>query len=58
MRDANVAVGGNDFAVDDIFLGARSTANPVPEPATWAAMIGGFGMAGAALRRRREVLAA
>lgn len=25
----------------------------VPEPATWAMMIGGFGMAGGALRRRR-----
>jgi hypothetical protein len=29
----------------------------VPEPATWAMMIGGFGMAGAMLRRRRQVLA-
>lgn len=29
----------------------------VPEPGTWALMIGGFGMAGAALRRRRAVLA-
>ncbi|WP_068873993.1 MULTISPECIES: PEPxxWA-CTERM sorting domain-containing protein [unclassified Phenylobacterium] len=29
----------------------------VPEPATWALMIGGFGMAGAALRRRARVLA-
>jgi len=26
--------------------------DPIPEPATWAMMIGGFGMAGAALRRR------
>lgn len=27
----------------------------IPEPATWAMMIGGFGMAGIALRRRRSV---
>jgi hypothetical protein len=30
----------------------------VPEPATWALMIGGFGMAGAVLRRRRSRVAA
>ena len=29
----------------------------VPEPATWALMINGFGMAGAALRRRRATVA-
>jgi len=30
----------------------------VPEPASWALMIGGFGLAGAALRRRRSMVAA
>jgi hypothetical protein len=28
---------------------------PVPEPATWAMMIGGFGLLGAAARRRRRI---
>ncbi|GEM_PF-936043 len=29
---------------------------PVPEPASWAMMIAGFGLAGGAMRRRRAVL--
>jgi hypothetical protein len=37
--------------VDNITLTA------VPEPATWAMMIAGFGMAGMAIRRRRTALA-
>ena len=41
-----------DFAPD-----ASSFRASVPEPATWALMIGGFGLAGAALRRRRSAAA-
>jgi len=37
--------------------GLTVTGGGVPEPATWAMMIGGFGLAGAALRRRRAVAA-
>jgi hypothetical protein len=32
-----------------------STAGAVPEPATWAMMIGGMGVVGGAMRRRRSV---
>jgi len=30
--------------------------SPVPEPATWAMMIGGFALAGAAMRRRKPIV--
>jgi hypothetical protein len=39
------------LALDDIAIG-RAVVDAVPEPATWAMMIAGFGLAGAALRRR------
>nr|WP_084192404.1 PEPxxWA-CTERM sorting domain-containing protein [Parasphingorhabdus marina] len=29
----------------------------VPEPATWAMMIGGFGLVGGAMRRRKKLTA-
>jgi hypothetical protein len=43
--------GANVYGLDElrVFSGAA-----VPEPATWALMIGGFGMAGAMFRRRRR----
>jgi hypothetical protein len=31
------------------------TPSPTPEPASWAMMVGGFSLAGAAMRRRRKV---
>ena len=47
----------NDLRVDDIsFTGpaaADGAIGDVPEPASWAMMVGGFGMVGGAVRRRR-----
>jgi hypothetical protein len=48
------------YKAQDRSYGANSngklTVASVPEPAVWALMIGGFGLAGAALRRRRAQL--
>lgn len=38
-------------------VGVGGVAGGVPEPATWAMMILGFGAAGATIRRRRSLLA-
>ena len=43
-----------DVVVDRVYIVAG---NAVPEPATWAMMIAGFGLAGGVLRRRRSVAA-
>jgi len=43
-----------DFAPNN----ATITAGAVPEPATWALLIAGFGGIGAAQRRRRSAVAA
>jgi hypothetical protein len=40
----------------DVLLDAVSISNAVPEPATWAMMIGGFALAGMAMRRRRTAV--
>jgi hypothetical protein len=43
----------NFVVFDDVTFGSATPGPGVPEPASWALMIGGFGMVGAALRRRR-----
>ena len=40
----------NSFEFDNLASGA------VPEPAAWAMMLGGFGLAGTAMRRRRRAM--
>jgi hypothetical protein len=51
----NVSITFNGGGVGDIRqirLDALAGAGPIPEPATWAMMVGGFGLLGAAARRR------
>ena len=43
----------NYVVFDDVTFGSATPGPGVPEPATWALMIAGFGMVGSALRRRR-----
>ena len=45
------SIGQNAFESDGWAVSA------VPEPATWAMMITGFGLAGVAIRRRRTTFA-
>jgi len=52
--------GGDDesWGIDTFHLGAVTPGTRgIPEPATWALMIAGFGLAGATLRRRRALAA-
>jgi len=50
--DQNGAI--RQVLLDDVRLTATSeVSGAVPEPATWATMIGGLGMVGATARRRR-----
>lgn len=51
---ARAGVTGYDGKIDAFKL-ASVNVNPVPEPATWAMMISGFGMIGFSMRRRRRV---
>lgn len=50
---------GGTFTTQDGSVAQRANFQPigaaVPEPASWAMMIGGFGMVGGSLRRRRRI---
>jgi hypothetical protein len=51
----NQITASDDDNHDDLVI--RLTATAVPEPATWAMMIAGFGLMGGAMRRRSAGLA-
>lgn len=50
--------GRNDFGSHGFSGSGGSGGGAVPEPSAWALMLGGFGLAGAALRRRRTAVTA
>ena len=58
LKNAQGALSGNDFGLDDISLmhqsNNTSVIGGVPEPTSWAMMVGGFGLVGGALRRRQR----
>jgi hypothetical protein len=49
---AGLGASNQRIAYDNIRLDATPLAGPVPEPASWAMMIAGFGLVGGAMRRR------
>ncbi|MBN8815052.1 MAG: PEP-CTERM sorting domain-containing protein [Sphingomonas sp.] len=55
----NIAVGsrGSNYLINTAQIYSQFATAPVPEPATWAMMIMGFGLMGAAMRRNRKVTA-
>lgn len=50
-----VTVNAGDYIVNNRFLDPLAPVGSVPEPAAWALMIAGYGLAGAVMRRRRAL---
>ena len=57
LSDFSVRYQGIDSRQLQLSDGSASGIPAIPEPATWAMMIGGFGLIGAGARRRRTALA-
>ena len=55
FQQTAATTGSGDTGLDNLSIFASGG---VPEPASWALMLGGFGALGAALRRRRAMVAA
>jgi hypothetical protein len=55
--DSNANLGPG-VQLDNVRFNGSLTPSDAPEPATWALMIGGFGLAGVVMRRRRSAVAA
>lgn len=51
-----VTLNAGDYIVDNRFIDPLAPTGGVPEPAAWSLMILGFGLSGAAMRRRRRLL--
>ncbi len=56
IRFQGVAGQGDGFFFDNATFSTPSVVAAVPEPASWALMIAGFGLVGGAVRRRRKVV--
>ena len=55
---SNNCANGTDFGSHGFSGSGGSGGGAIPEPSAWALMLGGFGLAGAALRRRRTAVTA
>lgn len=53
-RRINIAVDSGNFEIGDFAPNASTFTASVPEPATWAMLILGFGLIGTSIRRRRR----
>lgn len=57
LRFAGLATSDSTAFIDNVSLNVTPSA-AVPEPASWAMLIGGFGLVGAAARRRQTAITA